>query len=97
MDKNKAALEAYRIKLAAFKPDAKNSIEKKFGLLEKHPFRKKFGSEALDINRSWNAERRVPLQFKEEHEEKEGKWRNTSKETCAQKLIKLSIKTHIYF
>ena len=55
MDLNKAALEAYRIKLAKFKPDTKNSIESKFGLLEKHLFKRKFGSQALDINRSWNA------------------------------------------
>ena len=44
-----------------------------FGLLEKHLFRRKFGSEALNINRSWNAEWRVPLNFEEEHEEREGK------------------------
>ena len=69
LDLNQAALEAYRIKLATFKPDSTNSVETKFGLLEKHLFRRKFGSEALDINRSWNAEWRVPLQF----EEKEGK------------------------
>ena len=73
LDLNQAELEAYRIKLAVFKPDSTNSVETKFGLLEKHPFRRKFGSEALDINRSWNAEWRVPLQFEEEHEEKEGK------------------------
>ena len=73
LDLNQAALEAYRNKLATFKPDSTNSVETKFGLLEKHLFRRKFGSEALDINRSWNAEWRVPLQFEEEHEEKEGK------------------------
>ena len=73
LDLNQAALEAYRIKLANFKPDASNSVETKFGLLEKHLFRRKFGSEALDINRSWNAEWRVSLQFDEEHEEKDGK------------------------
>ena len=73
LDLNQAALEAYRIKLANFKPDASNSVETKFGLLEKHLFRRKFGSEALDINRSWNAEWRVPLQFEEEQEVKDGK------------------------
>ena len=73
LDLNQAALEAYRIKLATVKPDSTNSVETKFGLLEKHLFRRKFGSEALDINRSWNAEWRVPLQFEEEHEKKEGK------------------------
>ena len=73
MDLNKAALEAYCIKLAKFKPDTKNSIETKFGLLEKHLFGRKLGSQALDINRSWNAEWRVLLQFGEEHDEKDGK------------------------
>ena len=70
---NRAALEAYRIKLANFRPGASNSVETKFDLLEKHLFRRKFGSEALNINRSWNAEWRVPLNFEEEHEEREGK------------------------
>ena len=73
LDLNQAALEAHRIKLANFKPDASNLVETKFGPLEKHLFRRKFGSEALDINRSWNAEWRVPLEFEEEHEEKDGK------------------------
>ena len=73
MDLNKAASEAYRFKLATFKPDTKNSVESKFSLLEKHLFKRKFGSEALDINRSWNAEWRVPLQFGEEHDEKDGR------------------------
>ena len=39
LDLNQAAFEAYRIK---FKPDASNSVEMKFGLLEKHLFRRKF-------------------------------------------------------
>ena len=73
LDLNQAALEAYRTKLVTFKPDSTNSVKTKFGLLEKHLLRRKFGSEALEINRSWNAEWRVPLQFEEEHEEKEGK------------------------
>ena len=73
LDLNQAALEACRVKLATFKPDKTNSVETKFGLLEKHLFRRKFGSGALDINRSWSAEWRVPLQFEEEHEEKEEK------------------------
>ena len=73
LDLNQAALEAYRIKLANFKPGASNSVETKFGLLEKHLFRRKFGSEALDITRSWNAEWRIPLQLEEEHEERDGK------------------------
>ena len=73
LDLNQAALEVYRIKLAKFKPNASNSVETKFGLLEKHLFRTKFGSEALDINRSWNDEWWLPLQLEEEHEEKDGK------------------------
>ena len=73
LDLNQAALDAYRIKLANFKPGASNSVETKFGLLEKHLFRRKFGSEALDITRSWNAEWRIPLQLEEEHEERDGK------------------------
>ena len=73
LDLNRAALEAYRVKLANFRPGASNSVETKFGLLEKHLFRRKFGSEALNINQSWNAEWRVPLNFEEEHEESEGK------------------------
>ena len=73
LDLKQAALEAYRIKLANFKPGASNSVETKFGLLEKHLFRRKFGSEALDITRSWNAEWRIPLQLEEEHKERDGK------------------------
>ena len=73
LDLNQPAFEAYRIKLATFKADKTNSVETKFGLLEKNLFRRKFGSEVLDINRSWSAEWRVPLQFEEEHEEKEEK------------------------
>ena len=42
LDLIKAALEAYRIILANFKPDMKNSIETKVGLLEKHLFRRKY-------------------------------------------------------
>ena len=73
MDLNKAALEAYRIQLATFKPDPKNSIESKFGLLEKHLIRRKFWSKTLEMNWSWNAEWRVPLQFGEEHDERDVK------------------------
>ena len=60
-DLNKAALEAYRIKLATFKTDVNKPVETKIGLLEKHLFRRKFGSEALDITKTWNAAWRVPL------------------------------------
>ena len=54
-DLNKAALEAYRVKLATFKADANKPVETKLGLLEKHLFRRKFGSEAMDITKTWNA------------------------------------------
>ena len=62
-DLNKAALEAYRIKLATFKTEVNKPVETKLGLLEKHLFRRKFESEALDITKTWNAARRVPLHF----------------------------------
>ena len=58
-----AAVEAYRIKLANFRSDANKPEESKLGLLEKHLFRRKFGSEALDVSKSWNASWRVPLSF----------------------------------
>ena len=64
-DLNKAALEAYRVRLATLKPDVSRPIETKLGLLEKHLFRRKFGSEALDISKMWNAEWRVPLYVEE--------------------------------
>ena len=51
-DLNKAALEAYRFKLATFKADANKPVETKLGLLEKHLFCRKFGSEALDITKT---------------------------------------------
>ena len=60
-DRNKAALEAYRVRLAILEPDVSRPIETKLGLLEKHLFRRKFGSEALDISKTWNAEWQVPL------------------------------------
>ena len=97
LDLNKAALEAYRIELVTIKLDAKNSIESSFEMWKNHLFRRKFGSELLDVNRSWNAEWGVPLQFDEEHEEKEGKLKNPSIETITQKLFKLSILTQMYY
>ena len=63
VDLNMAALEAYRIKLANFRSDVNKPEERKLGLLEKQLFRRKFGSEALDISKSWNASWRVPLNF----------------------------------
>ena len=68
-DLNKAALEAYRVKLATFKTDVNKPVESKLGLLEKHLFRRKFGSEALDITKTWNAAWRVPLSFNKEEVE----------------------------
>ena len=62
-DLKKAALEAYRTKLATFKTDVNKPVETKLGLLEKHLFRRKFGIEALDITKTWNAAWRVPLNF----------------------------------
>ena len=58
-----AALQAYRIKLANFRSDVSKPEESKLGLLEKHLFRRKFGSEALDVSKSWNASWRVQLNF----------------------------------
>ena len=65
-DLNKVALEAYRVKLATFKSDFNKPVETKLGLLEKHLFRRKFGSEALDITKTWNAAWRAPLYFDED-------------------------------
>ena len=64
-DLNKAALEAYRVRLATLKPDVSRPIETKLGLLEKHLFRRKIGSEALNISKTWNAEWQVPLYVEE--------------------------------
>ena len=60
-DLNKAALEAYRVNLVTLKSDVSKPIETKLGLLGKHLFRRKFGSEALDITKTWNAAWQVPL------------------------------------
>ena len=72
-DLNMAALEAYRIKLAKFRTDVNKPEDTKMGLLEKHLFRRKFGSEALDISRSWNASWRVPLNFENDIPDKQEK------------------------
>ena len=63
VDLSMAALEAYRIKLANFRSDVNKPEKSKLGFLEKHLFRRKYGSEALDISKSWNASWRVPLNF----------------------------------
>ena len=68
-----AALEAYRIKLAKFRTDVNKPEDTKLGLLEKHLFRRKFGSEALDISRSWNASWRVTLNFENDIPDKQEK------------------------
>ena len=44
-DLKKAALDAYRVKLATFKTEINKPVETKLGLFEKHLFRRKFGSE----------------------------------------------------
>ena len=62
-DLNKAALEAYRVKISTFKSDVNKPVETKLGLLEKHLFRRQFGSDALDITKTWNAAGWVPLYF----------------------------------
>ena len=67
-DLNKAALEACRVRLATLKPDVSRPTETKFGLLEKHLFRRKFGSEGLDISKTWNAEWQVPLYVEEKRQ-----------------------------
>ena len=72
-DLNMAALEAYRIKLANFRTDVNEQEESKLGLLDKHLFRRKFGSEALDISKSWNASWRVPLNVDNDNPKKQEK------------------------
>ena len=67
---NKAALEAYRIELANFRTDVNKPVDTKLGLLEKHLFRRKFGSAALNVSRTWNASWRVPLNFDDDIPEK---------------------------
>ena len=68
-----AALKGYRIKLAIFRTDVNKPEESKLGLLEKHLFRRKFGSEVLDISKSWNASWRVPLNFDNDSPKKQEK------------------------
>ena len=70
VDLNRAALEAYGIKLANFRSDVNKPEESKLGLLEKHLFRRKFGSEALDVSKSWNASWQVPLNFNNDSPQK---------------------------
>ena len=72
-DLNMAALEAYRLKLANFRSDVNKPEESELELLEKHLFRRKFGSEALDISKSWNASWRVPLNFDNDSPKKQEK------------------------
>ena len=68
-----AALEGYRIKLANCRTDVNKLEESKLGLLEKHLFRRKFGSEVLDTSKSWNASWRVPLNFDNDSPKKQEK------------------------
>ena len=73
IDLNMAAIEAYRIKLVNFRTDVNKPEDTKLGLLEKHLIRQKFGSEALDVSRSWNASWRVPLNFVDKIPDKQEK------------------------
>ena len=73
IDLNRAALLAYRKKLANFRTDLNTPEDTKLGLLENYLFRRKFGSEALDISRCWNASWRVYLSFEADIPDKEEK------------------------
>ena len=65
------------MKLAILRTDVNKAVEKKLGFLEQHLFRRKFGSEAQDISRTWAALWRVPLNFEENTEEKQEKnWKS---------------------
>ena len=68
-----AALEAYRIKLGNFRTDVNESEKSKLGLLEKQLFRLKFGSEALDISKNWNASWRIQFNFDNDSPKKQQK------------------------
>ena len=58
-DLNLAALEAYRTRLATIKTGNSETtmVNKTFGLLERHSFKRRFGATSLDISESWNAAR----------------------------------------
>ena len=58
------------MKLAILRTDVNKAVETKLGFLEQHLFRRKFGSEAQDISRTWAALWRVPLNFEENTVEK---------------------------
>ena len=73
IDLNKAALEAYRIRLANSKTKTEELVETRFGMLERHLLRKKFGCASLHITKTWNAAWRVPLQFETNEDENEAR------------------------
>ena len=56
---NLAALEAYRTRLANVHTNIKESTleNNTFGLLERHLFKRRFGTTSLDASGSWNAVR----------------------------------------
>ena len=54
-DLNELALETYRQKLAILKRDTSKLLETRLGLLERQFFRRKFGCDALDLSRPWDA------------------------------------------
>ena len=73
IDLNKAALEAYRIRLANFKTKTEEPVETRFGMIERHLFSRKFGCASLHITKTWNAAWRVPLQFETNEDENEAR------------------------
>ena len=63
-----AALEAYRTRLATIKTGNSETtlVNKTFGLLERHLFKRRFGATSSDISESWNAARnKVKLKKKQ--------------------------------
>ena len=68
-DLKKAALEAYRIRLANFKTKTEEPVGTRLGLLERHLSRRKFGCASLDITKTCSVE--VPLQLKTNEDESE--------------------------
>ena len=58
-DLNLAALEGYRTRLAIIKTGNSETtlVNKTFGLLERHLFKRRFGATSLDSSESWNAAR----------------------------------------
>ena len=57
-DLKMAALDAYRTRLAKFDTDKGTPADSKFGFLERHLFKRRFGQTSLDISKPWNAARK---------------------------------------